>query len=115
MTYDANILVIDVQGGDISARKRIVQNSQFWLSYYLLKKRPKLGIQIPNAGDGNQSCHILTVIFNRIKQLRILKYDLYFSNFFYINVSFSTALQGGVSAGYSSLCLYYSCLQHLNF
>ena len=30
----------------------------------LPKKRPKLGMQIPNAGDDNQSCHILIVIFN---------------------------------------------------
>ena len=32
--------------------------------YLLAKKRPKLGIHITNAGDDNQSCHILTVIFN---------------------------------------------------
>ena len=51
----------DVQGGDLSARKRILSNSQFWLSYDLLKKRPKLGIQLPNAGDDNPSCRILTV------------------------------------------------------
>ena len=29
----------------------------------LAKKRPKLGIQLPNAGDDNQSCRILTVLF----------------------------------------------------
>ena len=28
----------------------------------LAKKRPKLVIQLPNAGDDNQSCRILTVL-----------------------------------------------------
>ena len=36
------------------------------------KKRLKLGIQIPNAGDDNISCHILTVLFDQIEQLRII-------------------------------------------
>ena len=37
----------------------------------LAKKRPKLGIHIPKPRDDNQSCHILTVIFNWINQLQI--------------------------------------------
>ena len=37
----------------------------------LVLKHPKLGIQLPNAVDDNQSCHILTVIFNKIVQLQI--------------------------------------------
>ena len=38
----------------------------------LAKKSPKLGIQLPNGGYDNQSCRILTVILNRIEQLRIM-------------------------------------------
>ena len=38
----------------------------------LALKRPKLGIQLPNAGDNNESYYILTVIFNQIKQLHIM-------------------------------------------
>ena len=38
----------------------------------LAKKYPKLGIQIPNAGYDNQSCHLLTVIFNLIDWLRVM-------------------------------------------
>ena len=54
----------DVQGCGLSARRGMFTNSQIWLSYDLLKKRPKLGIQLPNARDDNKSCHILTVVFN---------------------------------------------------
>ena len=43
--------MVDVQGGGLSARKRFFPNSQFGLSYYLLKTRPKLGIQLPFAVD----------------------------------------------------------------
>ena len=46
----------------------------------LALKRPKLGIQLPNSGYHNQSCHILTVIFT----------------LFYTNVSISTSIHGGV-------------------
>ena len=35
-------------------------------------KHPKLGIQLPNARDNNQSCCLLTVVFNQINQLRVL-------------------------------------------
>ena len=35
----------------------------------LAKKMFKLGIQLPNTGDDNQSCHILTVLFNGIERL----------------------------------------------
>ena len=58
------------------------------------KKGPKLGIQIPNAGDDNQSCHTLTVIFDQSDWLRVPKYNIYSSNLFYTNVSISTSLQG---------------------
>ena len=34
---DAKIWVTNVQGGDLSSRKRIFTDSQFWLSYYVLK------------------------------------------------------------------------------
>ena len=40
-------------------------------------KRPKLGVQITNSGDDNQSCRILTVIFNWIDQLQVPKYNIY--------------------------------------
>ena len=59
-TSDTKIWMVDVQGGDILDHKSILQYSQFWLSNYLLK-HPKLGIQLPNAGDENQSVHILMV------------------------------------------------------
>ena len=59
----------------------------------LAKKRPKLGIQLPNSGDDNQSCHILTVIFNPIKKLWILYYNLYISTLIYKNVMIATSLQ----------------------
>ena len=59
----------------------------------LTKKRPKLGIQLRNAGNDNQSCHILTVLFNRIDLLRIPKDNLYCSTLFYTNVSISTSLR----------------------
>ena len=51
-------------------------------------------MQIPNAGDENQSCHILTVIFDWIDQLRIPKYNIYISTLFYTNVSISTNIWG---------------------
>ena len=56
------------------------------------KKGPKLGIQLPNAGDDNQCCFMLTVLFNRIDQLQFLQYNLYISTLFYTNVSISTSL-----------------------
>ena len=49
----------------------------------LAKKRPRLGIQLHKAIDDNQSCHILMVILDRIYKLRVLKYNLYSSTFFY--------------------------------
>ena len=52
-----------LQGGVLLVRKRIFK--LYILDKLLLaKKRPKLGIQLPNSGDDNQSCCILTVIFN---------------------------------------------------
>ena len=59
----------------------------------LAKKRPKLGIQLRNAGDDNQSCRILTVLFKRIDRLRVPKYNIYSSTLFYTNVSISTSLR----------------------
>ena len=40
LDLQSNILMIYVQGGDLSARKSIFPNYQFWLSYYLLKNVP---------------------------------------------------------------------------
>ena len=37
---DTNTWMTDVQGGDLLARKMIFSNSQFWLSYNLLKNAP---------------------------------------------------------------------------
>ena len=59
----------------------------------LAKKRPKLGIQLPNAGDDNQSCLMLMVIFNTIEHLQILYYNLYNSHLIYTNVMIVTALR----------------------
>ena len=80
----------DVQGGYLSYRKNILPNSRFWLSYYLLKIYPKIGIQLPTSVDDNQSCHILTVIFNLIDQLPVQLFNIYSSTLFYKNVSIST-------------------------
>ena len=60
----------DVQGGDLSAR-RIISKLSILAKLLLAKKRPRLGLQLPNAGDDNQSCHILTVIVNRVDRLRV--------------------------------------------
>ena len=51
-------------------------------------------MQIPNAGDNYQSCYILTVTFNRIKQLHILDYNIYSSTLIYTNIMIATALRG---------------------
>ena len=85
-----------VQGGDLLARKTISPNSLFWISYYLLLKCPKLGIQLSNAGDKNLNCRILTVIFNQINRLRVPKYYLCSIDLFYTDVSISTSVQGCV-------------------
>ena len=69
---DTKIWMEDVQGGNLSACKRIFYKESILTKSLLAKKRPKLGIQLPNAGDNNQSCRLLTVIFYRIDQLRIL-------------------------------------------
>ena len=55
----------NAQGGDVLARKSPPQFLIF-VKFLLAEKCPKLGIQLPNAGDDNQSCHILTIIFIRI-------------------------------------------------
>ena len=81
------------QGVDLLAHKSISQYSQFWIGYYLIKC-PKLGIQLPNAGDDNQSYHILTVIFNLIGWLRVPEYNVYSSTILYKNVLISTYLWG---------------------
>ena len=60
----------------------------------LAKKCPKWGIRIPNAGDDNQGCRILTVILNRIDWLWVMKYNLYSINLLYTNESISTSLWG---------------------
>ena len=42
-------------------------------------------MQIPNAGDDNQSCCILTALFIWVNQLRISKYNVYSITLFYTN------------------------------
>ena len=70
-----------------------VKDSQILTKSWLAQKHPKYGIHLPNAGDDNQSCRILTVLFNWINQLRIKKYNLCSINLFYTNVSISTVLR----------------------
>ena len=60
----------------------------------LAKKHPKLGIQLPNAGDENRGFHMLTVIIRLIYWLWVTEYNIYSSNLFYTNVSISTSLRG---------------------
>ena len=56
----------DFHGGDLLARKKDSANFSILAKLLLAKKYPKLGIQLLNAGDDNQSCLILTGFFNRI-------------------------------------------------
>ena len=49
-------------------------------------------MQIPNAGDDNQSCHISTVILNLIKQLQMMYYTLYSITVIYTHVTISTVI-----------------------
>ena len=93
-TSDAKIWMSDVQGGDLLSHKMILPNISILDKLLLVKKCPKLGIQIPNAGDDNQSCRILTVLFNQIDQLQVPRYNLYSSTLFYTNVSISISLHG---------------------
>ena len=58
--------------GEISRPVKVFSKFSLLTKLLLAKKYPKLGIQLPNAGDDNRSCCILTVIFNRIEPLRIL-------------------------------------------
>ena len=60
----------------------------------LAKKRLKLGIHLPNAVYNNQSCHILTVLFDRIDQLRVPEYNIYSNTLIYTNVLIYTLLRG---------------------
>ena len=52
----------DVQGGDILSFIRVFLKLSILAKLPLSKKRSKLGIQLPNAGDESQSCRILTVL-----------------------------------------------------
>ena len=59
---DAKIWITGVQEGDPLAHKRIFQFS-ILAKLLLAKNIPNyIGIQLPNAGDYNHSCHILTVL-----------------------------------------------------
>ena len=49
----------------------IFQNFPIVAELLVDKNRPKLGIQLPNYGDDNQSCGILTVIFYIIYRLLV--------------------------------------------
>ena len=88
-----------VQGGDLPVHKSILLISSFWLSYYLLGKCPKLGIQLPNAGGNNHNFRISTVLFNQIDLLRVSNYNIYSSTLFYTNVYISTLIRGGEEVG----------------
>ena len=83
--------MVYVQGCDISAHKRITKFSCL-AKLLLAKKCPKLVIQLPNTGYDNQSCRRLRVIFNRIKKLRITKYNLYSCTLLNKNLSIYTSL-----------------------
>ena len=61
--------------------------------YYKLQLSILTIQQLPSAGDDNQSCRILTVIFNRTDQLRIPDYNIYSGTLLYTNISISTALR----------------------
>ena len=91
-TSDDQILMADVQKGDLQACKIILPDFKFGLSDYLLKKRPKLGIQLPNDGDDKKSFHILMVLFNRTQQLRSSQYNIYSITLFCTNVLISSVL-----------------------
>ena len=54
-TSDTNIFMADVQGSDILSNLA---------KLLLVKKGHNLGIHLPNAGDDNHSCHILTFFKN---------------------------------------------------
>ena len=84
-----------ISKGDISGPINDFTKLSILAKLLLAQKRPKFGIQLPNAGCDNQSCRIFTVLFNRIEQLQNMKYNIYSSTLFYTNVSISTALRGG--------------------
>ena len=64
--------MVDVQGSDLPAREKYFTKLSFLGKLLLAKKRPKLGIQLPNARYDNKSYHKLTVIYNLIKNLWIM-------------------------------------------
>ena len=80
-----------MQKGVISRPVKDFSKVSIFTKLLLALKLPKLGIQLPNAGDDNQSCCILTVIVNKIEQLNILQYNLYSSNSIYKNPTIATA------------------------
>ena len=85
--------------------KWFLPNSPFLPSYYLLKISQNR-YQLPNAGDDNQSCRILTVLFNRIDWLWVQQYNIYSSTLFYTNVLISTLIRGcatSIRLSFSSL------------
>ena len=75
--------------------------------FLLAKGRPILGIQLPNVGDDNQSCHILTVIFDKIHWLWVPKYNVYSSILFYKNLLISTSFRGCGSVFSLHMCYFY--------
>ena len=60
----------------------------------IAEKRPKLDIQLPIAGDDNQICQTIMVIFNQIYRLCVTKYNFYSSTVFFTNVFISTLIRG---------------------
>ena len=69
-------------------------------------------VQLPNAGYDNQSCRILTVIFNRINQLQVIKYNIYSNTLIYTNVTTATALWGCDFTNIDSVVLW-ACPQNV--
>ena len=60
------------------------------------KKCPKLGIQLPNYGEDNQSYHTSMIILNQNTWLRVMYYSFCSGTLFYTNVLIFTWRWGGV-------------------
>ena len=78
--------------GVISWPVKIFSKLSIVAKLFLYIKDTKLGVQLPNYGYNNQSCHILMVTVNLIYKVRIPKYSLYCITLLYTNVSIFTVL-----------------------
>ena len=86
--------ILQMSKGVISCPVKGFSNFPILTELLLAKRRPKLGIQLPNAGNDNQSCPILMFIFNQINHLWILYYNLYSITLIYTNETIATESQG---------------------